>query len=125
MARRPRPAKPKVIVTRRLPPIVEARMGELFDTQFNAADQPMDRAALAAAMADCDVLVPTVTDVLDAELLAAAPDRLQLIASFGSGVDHGDFLLDRKRRIEFAVGRGAKIKGAEKVIHDYPQMAAR
>jgi glyoxylate reductase len=99
MPRRERPATPKVIVTRRLPPSVEARMGELFDTRFNPDDTPMDPAALAAAMAECDVLVPTVTDHLDAALLKNAPDRLQLIASFGNGVDHIDLTAARSKRI--------------------------
>ncbi|MBB6124465.1 glyoxylate reductase [Sphingobium subterraneum] len=86
-------------MTRRLPANVEARMAELFDARFNPDDRPMDRAALAAAMADCDVLVPTVTDHLDAELIGAAPERLQLIASFGNGVDHIDLAAARARGI--------------------------
>ena len=90
MAKKPRPAKPRVVVTRRLPPNVEARMAELFDTVFNVGDVPMDRTALTRAMAQCDVLVPSVTDQIDAALIDLAPERLQLIASFGSGVDHID-----------------------------------
>lgn len=90
MAKKPRPAKPTVTLTRRLPDAVESRMGELFDTRFRREDQPMTRAELAAAMQQCDVLVPTVTDIIDADMIAQAGDRLQLIASFGSGVDHID-----------------------------------
>ncbi len=99
MAKKPRPATPRVIVTRRLPPNVEARMADLFDTVFNVGDVPMDRAALTRAMAQCDVLVPSVTDQIDAALIQAAPDRLQLIASFGSGVDHIDLSAARSRGI--------------------------
>ena len=88
MSRRPRPARPRVIVTRRLPGAVEARMAELFDTRFSPDDAPLDRAALAAAMRDCDVLVPTVTDDLDADLIMGAGERLQLIANYGAGVNH-------------------------------------
>lgn len=99
MLKKDRPARPKVIVTRRLPATVEARMTELFDVMLNPDDRPLDRAALAAAMADCDVLVPTVTDHLDAELIAAAPDRLQMIANFGNGVDHIDLAAARAKGI--------------------------
>jgi glyoxylate reductase len=99
MPRRERPATPKVIVTRRLPASVEARMAQLFDVRFNVDDIAMDRATLAAAMADCDVLVPAVSDQLDAALLSAAPGRLRLIASFGNGVDHIDLAAARKQRI--------------------------
>jgi glyoxylate reductase len=99
MPRRERPATPKVIVTRRLPASVEARMAQLFDVRFNVDDIAMDRATLVAAMADCDVLVPAVSDQLDAALLSAAPGRLRLIASFGNGVDHIDLAAARKQRI--------------------------
>ncbi|MEJ7933806.1 D-glycerate dehydrogenase [Sphingobium sp. AN558] len=99
MAKKPRPAKPRVIVTRRLPPNVEARMAELFDTSFNVGDVPMDRPALSRAMGQCDVLVPCISDQIDGALIAAAPERLQLIASFGSGVDHIDLCAAREKRI--------------------------
>lgn len=96
---RPRPAKPRVIVTRRLPPNVEARMADLFDASFNVGDVAMTRAELARAMAQCDVLVPTIGDSIDAALIEAAPERLQLIASFGSGVDHIDLAAAQKKGI--------------------------
>ncbi|NML10029.1 D-glycerate dehydrogenase [Sphingobium sp. AR-3-1] len=99
MARKPRPAKPRVIVTRRLPPNVEARMAELFDASFNIGDVAMNRTDLARAMAQCDVLVPCISDQIDAGLLASAPERLQLIASFGSGVDHIDLSAARAKGI--------------------------
>ncbi|MBV9841472.1 MAG: D-glycerate dehydrogenase [Sphingomonadaceae bacterium] len=94
-----RPARPRVVVTQRLPCDVEARMAELFDVAFAASEEAPSRDALAAAMAACDVLVPTVTDELDADLIAAAPDRLKLIASFGAGVDHIDLKAARTRGI--------------------------
>ncbi len=96
--------KPRVIVTRRLLPASEARMSELFDAQFNASDAPMSRDALIAAMQDCDVLVPTVTDRIDAAMLAAARSRaeggrLGLIASFGAGTEHIDLAAARLHKI--------------------------
>jgi len=74
-------------------------MAELFDTVANPTDTPMTAEALAAAMADCDVLVPTVTDRIDAALIAAAPDRLRLIANYGAGVGHIDLKAARERGI--------------------------
>jgi len=99
MPKRPRPTCPKVIVTRRLPASVEHRMTELFDTTLNPNDEPLSRDALIAAMADCDVLVPTVTDDIDAAMINAAPDRLQMIANFGNGVDHIDLAAARAKGI--------------------------
>jgi len=88
-----------VIVTRKLPDVVETRMMELFDTRLSADDAPLDRAALEAAVAAADVLVPTVTDRIDAGVIAAAGPRLKLIANFGNGVDHIDLAAARKKGI--------------------------
>jgi glyoxylate reductase len=82
--------KLKVVVTRKLPFAVEARMRELFDVELNADDLPMTREALASALARADVLAPTVTDRIDAELLARSGPNLQLIANFGAGFEHID-----------------------------------
>lgn len=88
-----------VVVTRRLPEPVETRMKELFDVELRDDDRPMTRDELAAAMARADVLVPTITDQIDAGLIAKAGERLRLIASFGSGVDHIDVATARSRGI--------------------------
>jgi glyoxylate reductase len=82
--------KPKVVVTRKLPDPVETRMRELFDTELNLDDAPMTAAALEAAAARAEVLVPTITDRIDAPLIAKAGPKLKLIANFGAGVDHID-----------------------------------
>lgn len=90
---------PRVFVTRHLLPEVEARMVELFDTTLNRDDRPLSREELVAAVQGCDVLVPTVTDRIDAELLAAAGPDLKLIASFGAGTDHIDLAAAAARGI--------------------------
>jgi lactate dehydrogenase-like 2-hydroxyacid dehydrogenase len=91
--------KPKVIVTRKLPDPVETRMRELFDTELNLTDEPMGREALEAAVARADVLAPTITDKIDAALLAKAGPQLKLIANFGAGVDHIDVTAATERGI--------------------------
>jgi len=90
---------PKVIVTRELPDVVMERLGALFDSTGQGDDQPLTRQQLAAAMADADVLVPTVTDAVDAALIEAAGPRLKLIANFGAGVNHIDLAAARRRGI--------------------------
>lgn len=92
-------SKPKVVVTRHLMPSVEARMAELFDATLNAADVPMTRDELIAAMQDCDVLVPTVTDTIDSAMIEAAGSNLRLIASFGAGTEHIDLAAAAARKI--------------------------
>lgn len=96
---RPLPPRPRVIVTRRLLPQVEARMAELFDLVPSPDDRPMTRGQLETAMRDCDVLVPTVTDMIDAAMIAGAGERIAMIASFGAGTDHIDLAAARAHRI--------------------------
>ena len=88
-----------VVVTRRLPEPVETRMKELFDVELRDPDLPMSREELGLAMQRADVLVPTITDQIDAGLLAQSGDRLKLIANYGSGVDHIDVSTARQRGI--------------------------
>jgi glyoxylate reductase len=97
-----------VHVTRKLPDTVEARMRELFDTKLNASDAPMTRAELADAMKTADVLVPTVTDRIDKELIDQAGEQLKLIANFGNGVDHID--------VAAAVARGITVTNTPGVL---------
>ncbi|MFQ1699557.1 2-hydroxyacid dehydrogenase [Loktanella agnita] len=88
-----------VVVTRRLPDPVEARMKELFNVTLRDDDSRMTTDELADAMASADVLVPSITDHLDAKLLARAGEQLKLIANFGAGVDNIDVATARQRGI--------------------------
>jgi glyoxylate reductase len=89
---------PRVVVTRRLPEPVEARLCELFDVRLSASDAPPSEEALRAAVAEADVLVPSMGDRIDAALIAAAP-RLKLIANFGPDVEHIDVAAAHARDI--------------------------
>ncbi len=91
--------KPLVIVTRKLPDVIETRMMELFDVRLNLADEPFGTARLIEAVGSADVLVPTVTDQITAEIIAVAGERLSLIANYGTGVDHIDLKAARARGI--------------------------
>lgn len=102
--------KPLVVVTRKLPAVVETRMRELFDARLNLDDTPMSQAALVEALKTADVLVPTVTDKLDAGLIAQAGEQLRLIANFGNGVDNID--------VASAVQRGITVTNTPGVLTD-------
>ncbi len=91
--------RPLVIVTRKLPDVIETRLMELFDARLNLDDVPFTAERLKAAVAEAHVLVPTVTDRIDDALLAAAGPNLKLIASFGTGVDHLDIAAAKARGI--------------------------
>ncbi|SFC37901.1 2-hydroxyacid dehydrogenase [Tropicimonas isoalkanivorans] len=88
-----------VVVTRRLPEVVEARLAELFDAELCTEDRPMSRDELIAAMCRADVLVPTITDRIDAAMLAHAGERVKLIANYGAGVDNIDVMSARQRGV--------------------------
>jgi glyoxylate reductase len=100
--------KPLVVVTRKLPDDIETRMCELFDTQLNLDDAPMTQTDLAEAAKSADVLVPTVTDRIDAAVLGKAGEKLKLIANFGNGVDHID--------VAGAVNRGITVTNTPGVL---------
>src|SRR6201994_3731860 len=95
----PKGKKPLVIVTRKLPDTVETRMRELFDARLNLDDKPMSHADLAEATRIADVLVPTVTDRIDAAVLSQSGEQLRLIANFGNGVDNIDVATALQRGI--------------------------
>lgn len=88
-----------VVVTRRLPAEVETRLSELFDVSLRDDDTPMTRQEIVQAMKTADVLVPTITDTVDAAMIGQAGDRLKLIANYGAGVDNIDVLTARQRGI--------------------------
>jgi lactate dehydrogenase-like 2-hydroxyacid dehydrogenase len=83
-------AKPRLLVTRRLPPAVEDHLRATYDPTLNETDEPLTREALAAAMTCHDALCPTITDRIDAELLATPGRTVRIIANFGAGADHID-----------------------------------
>jgi glyoxylate reductase len=104
----PRSRKPLVVVTRKLPDSVETRMRELFDARLNLDDKPMSHADLAAAVKAAEVLVPTITDRIDADVLEQAGEQLKLVANFGNGVDNID--------VEAAVKRGITVTNTPRVL---------
>ncbi len=91
--------RPKVFVTRKLPDPVETRMMELFDSRLNLDDVALSREELIMAVQNSDILVPTVTDVIDSEIINSAGDQLKMIANFGAGVDHIDLRAAAARNI--------------------------
>ena len=91
--------KHRVIITRKLPDVVETRMCELFDTRLNVDDKPMTQEELCEAARTAEVLVPTVTDRIDRAVLSQAGPQLKLIANFGTGVDNIDLDTARNRSI--------------------------
>ena len=100
--------KPLVVVTRKLPDSTETRMRELFDTRLNLDDTPMTQAQLAEAVRSADILVPTVSDEITADILNQPDVRLKLIANFGNGVDNID--------VAAAMARGIMVTNTPKVL---------
>ena len=102
--------KPLVAVTRKLPENIEREMRELFDARLNSSDTPMDAGALRAAVETVEVLVPTVTDRVGADIVAAAGPQLKLIANFGVGYNHID--------VKAAAAKGIAVSNTPGVLTD-------
>lgn len=83
-------SKPKILVTRRLPETIEARMAMLFDTHVNHDDVTLTGDDIIGGLAGMDVLVSSITDMIDAALIARLPKSVRLIAQFGNGFDNID-----------------------------------
>ena len=89
----------RIVVTRKLPDAVEARLSAGFDAVLNPSDTPFDKSALIRAVRETDVLAPAITDRIDAEVLDAASEKLKLIANFGVGIDHIDLKAAKARGV--------------------------
>src|SRR6266536_2417499 len=100
--------KPLVVVTRKLPDSIETRMRELFDARLNLDDEPMTPEQIAEAVRTADVLVPTVTDLINEEILKQPDCKLKMIANFGNGVDNID--------VAGAIARGITVTNTPKVL---------
>ena len=103
-------SKPKVIVTRRWPEEIEAELTRLYDVDLNIEDKPMDADALRTALGTADAVLPTVTDPIDAEVLAAEPLRTRILGNFGVGFNHID--------LEAARARGIAVTNTPEVLTD-------
>nr|MCS5565479.1 D-glycerate dehydrogenase [Methylococcales bacterium] len=103
-------SKPKVIVTRRWPEVVENRLKELYDVQLNEEDQPMSAEELKQALRSADAVLPTVTDPITADVLSAEPLRCKILGNFGVGFNHID--------IDAAKARGLVVTNTPDVLTD-------
>ena len=117
--------RPRVLITRRLPEAVHARLRESYDVTDNPDDAPLDRATLGRALSEFDALVPTITDRFDAALLQAAQLRTRIIANFGAGIEHIDLEAARRANIVVTNTPGALTEATAEIALLLMLMAAR
>ncbi len=117
-------AKLRVLVTRRWPAEIERQLAEQFDVTLNESDEPMTEAALAVAMAEYDVLCPTVSDKIDAAVISGG-DRVKLIANYGVGFDHIDLAAAKARGIAVTNTPGVLTDATADIAMTLLLMAAR
>jgi len=89
----------KIFVTRRLPAPVEKRMSMLFDAKFNYNDAPLSKKEIIKGCQGRTAIVSTISDQLDANIIAELPNEVKLIAQFGNGVDNVDIKAAQERGI--------------------------
>lgn len=88
--------RPRILLTRRWPRMVEERLSASYDVTFNNSDRPMDAAALVQAMRDHDALCPTVTDRVTRDIVLTEGRRARIIANYGAGFEHIDLAAARE-----------------------------
>lgn len=93
--------KPKILITRRWPQAVEARLSARYDVTLNTLDTPLTLEQLRQAMSEYDALCPTVSDVISADVLSRSDARVRMVANYGAGYEHID--LDAARAAGMAV----------------------
>ncbi len=116
---------PRVLITRRLPETVEARIAARYETVLNPGDTALDSAALARAMIEYDAIVPTITDRIDAALLSMPDARVKMIANFGAGVEHIDLNAAKVAGIAVSNTPGALTEATAELAITLMLMASR
>lgn len=102
--------RPRVLVTRRWPEAVEAKMAQAFDLHLNTSDQPLSQADLRDAMGQYDAILPTVTDRLPAAVFDGSATRTRILANYGVGFAHID--------TEAAKARGIAVTNTPDVLSE-------
>jgi len=91
----------RILVTRAWPDSVQQALSQRFEVVLNDTDRPLTQPELAEAMGAFDVLCPTVSDRIDAAVIAGG-DRVRLIANYGVGFDHIDLAAAKAKGIAVA-----------------------
>ena len=114
----------RVLVTRRWPAEVERALSERFTTVLNETDRPLSQTELAQAMAEFDVVCPTVSDRIDAAVIGGG-DRVKLIANYGVGFDHIDLAAAKAKGIAVSNTPGVLTDATADIAMTLLLMAAR
>lgn len=91
--------KPVLLVTRRLPPAVEARAAEAFDARLNPDDTPRTGADILRLAQGADAVLCCPAEKLDAATISALPATVKVIGTFSVGFDHIDLGACRVRNL--------------------------
>ncbi len=87
-----------VLLTRKLPEIIEKKLTKSFSVELNKSDKKYSYKELKKKIENVDVLVPCISDTIDASIIKAGK-KLKLIANFGNGVDNLDLITAKERKI--------------------------
>lgn len=89
--------KPVVLVTRKLPEAVEARLRRDYEPILNPADELYDSERIIEVAAGADAILPCHTEKFPAAVIERLPERVKIIANFSVGYDHVDVAAAKKR----------------------------
>lgn len=103
-------SRPRILVTRKLPGDVETRAARDYDALLNTGDYLLNRDDIVARAQGADGLLVTVTDRIDATLVAALPVSIRIVSTFSVGYDHID--------IPAATARGIAVTNTPDVLTD-------
>jgi lactate dehydrogenase-like 2-hydroxyacid dehydrogenase len=100
----------KVLATRKLPALVEARLSSSYNVSLNLKDKAMNQSQLSATMTEYDALIPTVSDKIDTRIIQTPGRRVRIITNIGVGYNNID--------IDTARAEGVAVSNTPDVLTD-------
>lgn len=115
----------KLLITRPLPEAVMQAARARFEVTARDSTTPLTPQELRAALADFDLVLPTLGDIFSAEVFAAAPPRAKLLANFGVGYNHIDVMAARAAGVAVSNTPGAVTEATADIAMTLMLMTAR
>ena len=89
----------KILITRKLIKSSEQYASKIFDIKLNKEDKPLTRDELISKSNDCDGILSSISDKLDADIISKLSHNIKIISNFAVGYGNIDINAAKKRNI--------------------------
>lgn len=91
--------KPTILVTRKLPDVVEERLLRDYDVPLNPHDDFYTKSNVIKFAQGAQGILPYQTEKFTAEVIEKLPNEVKIIANFSVDVDHVDLAAAKKKHV--------------------------